>query len=99
MVVSRIEPGIGAGGKQAQPVRRSSARTNLPDYYARDVSPGELSHCLATLTACLGLSSGVQVHERGSDILRLHFVAGCGPRKQVDLSTLLQMGNSMASYS
>lgn len=70
------------------------------DYYALDVSPGELSRSLATLTARLGRSSGVQVHGLvGTYEDCMSWLAGNPwPRKQVDLVTLLWMGNSMANY-
>lgn len=65
------------------------------------MSPGELSHSLATLTTRLGPSSGVRVHGLvGTYEDCIAWLAGNPwPRKQVDLVTLLWMGNSVANYS
>ncbi|CAG9984606.1 unnamed protein product [Clonostachys byssicola] len=95
-----IELGCGSLRKTGAILSALERKNKAIDYYALDVSPGELSDSLATLTARLGPSSGVKVHGLvGTYEDCISWLAGNPwPQKQVDLVTLLWMGNSVANH-
>ncbi|KAF7173368.1 hypothetical protein CNMCM5623_005609 [Aspergillus felis] len=96
-----IELGCGSLRKTGAVLSALQRKNKSIDYYALDVSAGELARSLASLEARLGQSSGVHVHGLVGTYEDCIAWLGRNPwhRKSVDLVTLVWMGNSMANYS
>ncbi|KAK3179272.1 hypothetical protein K4F52_009243 [Lecanicillium sp. MT-2017a] len=95
-----IELGCGSLRKTGAILSALERQNKSIHYYALDMSRAKLSHSLATVTVQLGPSSGVQVYGLvGTYEDCIAWLRGNPwPRKQVDLVTLLWLGNSVANY-
>ncbi|KAF7167699.1 hypothetical protein CNMCM6106_003127 [Aspergillus hiratsukae] len=96
-----IELGCGSLRKTGAVLSALERKNKSIDYYALDVSPGELARSLTSLEARLGQSSGVRVHGLVGTYEDCIAWLTRNPwrQKSVDLVTLVWMGNSMANYS